>query len=220
MDDPVRPDQECSETLKDAHKSVSIATFAGAEVFPFDPKPEQIFLEDLAHALAMKCRFTGHTRFHYSVAQHSVLMVKLALNRGMSKEVQQFALLHDASEAYLPDVASPLKKSLLVTPGRAHPLGGPTVTMRFREAEKRLSACIYARFGLINLEEAEHTAEPPEIAVLDAHMYHGEKFLLMPDVRGFEAPRPPRDMVCIYRLPPEHAKESFIYQARRLELHD
>lgn len=81
-----------------------IQTYKGRAFFPLTPTVPMIQIEDIAHALAMKCRFTGHTREFYSVAQHSVLVSENA-----SPAAAMWGLLHDAAEAYLPDVARPIK---------------------------------------------------------------------------------------------------------------
>lgn len=81
-----------------------IQTFTGKKVFPFAMTPDQVCIEDIAHALALKCRFTGHCKRFYSIAEHSVRVSWL-----VRPEVQLAALLHDAAEAYLPDFARPLK---------------------------------------------------------------------------------------------------------------
>jgi hypothetical protein len=85
----------------------SILTISKREVNVFDPKPEMFDIEDIAHALSNICRFTGHIPKRYTVAQHCVLCAKSSLN-----EYKMAALLHDASEAYLNDIASPIKEGL------------------------------------------------------------------------------------------------------------
>ena len=82
-----------------------IQTYNGRQVFPLSPDPEQIDIHDIAHALANLCRFTGHTRRFYSVAQHSVLVA-----RECATEFQAWGLLHDAAEAYINDIARPIKE--------------------------------------------------------------------------------------------------------------
>ena len=49
-----------------------IQTFTGKRMYPLDPKPEDICIEDIAHALSNICRFTGHTKKFYSVGEHSI----------------------------------------------------------------------------------------------------------------------------------------------------
>src|SRR6266516_3714044 len=96
----------------------------------FDPKPEDIDLKDIAHALANQCRFTGHVREFYSVAQHSVLVSQFC-----DASDAQWGLLHDASEAYLSDIARPIKK---------HPDFGPF----YLKVEDGLTAAIMKAFDL------------------------------------------------------------------------
>lgn len=102
------------------------------------PNPAQIRIEDIAHALAFQCRFNGHVRFHYSVGQHSLLVAKLVLDQTDDQRLALTALLHDATEAYLPDVISPLKPLLV----------------GFREIEARLSQVIAAKYSLLWPEPA------------------------------------------------------------------
>jgi 5'-deoxynucleotidase YfbR-like HD superfamily hydrolase len=169
------------------------------EVYPFDPRPEMILLQDIAHALSMKCRFTGHTRFHYSVAQHSILMATLARTRKMSEEVQRYCLLHDATEAYLPDIASPLKRAFYVK----DPNLPPWVYDEYRKREEQLKKCIYERFGLSR-------REPQVISVLDALMYRTEHAALMTTVPSFETDPPPHDAPFIFNVLPEHVRSSYL----------
>ena len=83
-----------------------ILTYSGKKFFPLEPRPEYICIEDIAHALALTCRYNGHSKEFYSVAQHSVWMSRKI--RGDKK----WLLMHDAAEAYLSDVPRPIKPML------------------------------------------------------------------------------------------------------------
>lgn len=82
-----------------------IETFSGKKFYFLDPKPEMVDIEDIAHALSNSCRYTGHCSDFYSVAEHSVAVSEIA---GDSLQ----GLLHDASEAYIADISSPVKPHL------------------------------------------------------------------------------------------------------------
>lgn len=103
-------------------------TYTGRKFFPLDPRAEDIDLRDIAWGLAHQCRYNGHGRFFYSVAEHSVLMSRHFSETLPSRE----ALLHDAAEAYIGDVIRPLKRSL----------------PQFVEIEANLERVIFARFNL------------------------------------------------------------------------
>jgi len=83
-----------------------IETATGGK-FWFDGRDNNINIGDISQALSKMCRFTGHCRFFYSVAEHSVNVSFL-----VPPEQALAALLHDASEAYLADIASPVKQLL------------------------------------------------------------------------------------------------------------
>lgn len=89
-----------------------IQTYTGRKFYPLDPSPEDVDIIDIAHALSMTCRFSGHCRAFYSVAEHSVHMARFADGYLDGPEVALWALLHDASEAYLPDVCRPIKDQM------------------------------------------------------------------------------------------------------------
>lgn len=82
-------------------------SFTGRKFWPGDPRPEDVCLEDIAHALAHVCRFGGHVPVAYSVAQHSVLVSHVC-----PPAHALVGLMHDATEAYLGDVIRPLKTLL------------------------------------------------------------------------------------------------------------
>lgn len=107
-------------------------THSGLRFYPLDPRPEDIRIEDIAHALPMICRFNGHCSRFYSVAEHSLLVA--AQVNILYPESALYALLHDASEAYLCDVPRPLKR----TPAM----------VSYRAMERAVEAAIAERFGL------------------------------------------------------------------------
>ena len=96
-----------------------IQTVSGKKFPLLTPDTEAIDIQDIAHALSMICRFNGHCISFYSVAEHSVHVSRL-----VAPNLALWGLLHDAAEAYLGDVPTPLKGHL----------GG------FRDREKTLLA--------------------------------------------------------------------------------
>lgn len=109
-------------------------THTGRQFWPLDPRPEEIHVEDIAAALAKICRFGGHVRQFYSVAEHSIRVMELCHDWGESIETQVWALLHDATEAYLGDVIRPLKCQ--------------PEFLAYRSAEHYLQCMVCSRFGL------------------------------------------------------------------------
>lgn len=91
------------------HPPHSIATFTGKIVEPFNLKDEDIDIYDIAKSLSNQCRFLGQVEKFYSVAQHCVLGVEALRKLHWSVPIQLCFLLHDAPEAYLCDIPSPLK---------------------------------------------------------------------------------------------------------------
>lgn len=109
-----------------------IQTQSGKMVDLLRPAVNQIELEDIAAALSKICRFGGHSKFFYSVAEHSVLATRLALQSG-ENDVRSI-LMHDASEAYLGDVVKPLKINL----------------QKYNEIEANMESVIRSRFSIPN----------------------------------------------------------------------
>jgi hypothetical protein len=81
-----------------------IETFTGHKFHILQPCPKEVHIEDVAHALSLQCRFVGHSKFHYSVAQHAVLVSHI-----VDPKFAFEALHHDDSEAYISDMSRPLK---------------------------------------------------------------------------------------------------------------
>jgi len=85
-----------------------IATYTGKKLHYLNPQSGEICIEDIAHALALTCRFGGHCREFYSVAEHSYRVALI-----VDKKDKMAALLHDAHEAYLHDVPRPIKQDII-----------------------------------------------------------------------------------------------------------
>ena len=79
-------------------------TFTGRRVNPLEFKGEDIDIRDIAHALSFVCRYGGHCKKFYSVAEHSLRVAYIAPSK-----YRLAGLLHDAAEAYLGDIIRPLK---------------------------------------------------------------------------------------------------------------
>jgi 5'-nucleotidase len=133
-----------------------IITHNGKWFNVLDPDPDDVDIQDIAHSLSLQGRFTGHTREFYSVAQHSVLVADHC-----PSDFALIGLLHDGSEAYLSDMARPIKK---------HPDFGPF----YLAAEKRVQDAIFKHFGL-PLEM------PKEVEYADNLLLRTEARDLMPD---------------------------------------
>lgn len=122
-------------------KEAWIQTYSGKRFTPIRPNPGAIVIQDIAHALSMQCRFSGHVKQFYSVAQHCVLVSHICDHKDAL-----WGLLHDATEAFLVDVPRPLKKS-----GK---FGA------YMEAERVMQDAICERFGLDKEEpESVHRAD-------------------------------------------------------------
>jgi hypothetical protein len=160
-----------------------IVTYSGIKMYPLDPRPEEICFEDIAHALSNLCRWTGHCKEFYSVAQHSVLV-----SVHCSPENAMWGLLHDASEAYLNDIARPLKIS-----------GDYS---EYRKVESVLMIAIAEKFNLIY-------PIPDEVKDIDNRFIQTEARDLGLLCEGFPSYGEPFKTK-ITPVPPINAKMSFI----------
>lgn len=84
-----------------------IQTFTGKLINVLDLDIDLLDIRDIAHSLSLQCRFNGHSGEFYSVAQHCVYV-----SRQLPKNKKRAGLMHDATEAYLCDIPSPLKPHL------------------------------------------------------------------------------------------------------------
>lgn len=152
LDDP-KPDEQTK-----VNKSW-IQSFTGCKVEPLALTPDMVCLEDIAHALSMKTRFTGHCREFYSVAEHCVV--------GSQVIAPAFALpflLHEVSEAYLPDIAGPVKPSVRLADGRT-----------WAELEEQHARVILEALGLSSLLPL---LSSPEVKKMDWQMLAAEALVL------------------------------------------
>lgn len=170
-----------SKVSLDSIPADAIVTHFGNIVTPLRPDPEQIFIEDIAYSLAGQTRFTGHTRV--STAQHSVLV------SGVCDFDDALAgLLHDATEAYISDIARPLKKN------------DSYFAAEYREVECLLAKAIGDRFGV--------TLEP-----LPASVKWADDVLLRSEIRDHMPFEPyPGDFLPFYITPwtPDVAELKFL----------
>jgi hypothetical protein len=175
-----------------------IQTVSGRRVNPFAPSPDDIDLGDIAVALSNQCRFGGHTRRYYSVAQHACIVSDQVLARAGDAHAALWALLHDASEAYLIDLPHPIKHRSEL--GRL-----------YREAEEELEEIIRQRFGLsgpapASVKEVDRAVLATERAALTMVAWH------WPELEGVE----PLEIE-IDPWPPEVAAAEFLERYAKLE---
>lgn len=167
-----------------------ILTWSGQYINFEHPERSIFLIEDIAHALSNIGRFTGHTSRFYSVAQHSVLV---SLN--VAPEHRLAALLHDASEAYCGDVATPLKRMM----------------PEYKQIEERMERAIFEQFGL-------PFPMDPAIKLADLTLLATEKRDLMPKTEHEWALLSgiPRLSSAIWPVRPEVAKQMFLDRYKEL----
>lgn len=151
-------------------------------------------IQDIAHGLSLFCRYTGHCNEFYSVAQHSVLVSRI-----VPPELAMVGLMHDASEAYLGDVNTHLKKLL----------------PEYAVLEEKVSKAIAFQFHLpVKL--------PVAVKLADLEMLMTEKRDLMPTPIETDGdndwPRvEPRSDVVVIPQSPAEAKASFLARYNELK---
>ena len=142
-----------------------IQTVTGRRIDLEYPHPDDIDIEDIAHSLSLKCRFGGHTKVFYSVAEHCINTAML-----LSPALRLAGLLHDASETYLTDMSSPLKYIL----------------REYEFIENLFEAVIYERYKIVLTD-----ADGKEIKKADNIMLATEARDLVGDTTNWVLPEPP-----------------------------
>jgi uncharacterized protein len=174
-----------------------LQTVSGRWVNPIDPDPQQFDIEDIARALGNLCRFGGHCRVFYSVAQHSVIVSELVEQRGGDVEDLFAALMHDASEAYLGDMPHPLK--------HRSALGAV-----FKEAEDHLEAALREHFaikpGVPEIKRADRALLAAERRAFSAERW------AWPELEGVE----PLDIE-LEALSPDESERAFMRRFAELD---
>lgn len=172
-----------------------IQTFSGRRVSLVDPQPDDIHFEDIAHALAMQCRFNGHSKLFYSVAQHSIHVSRLC-----DRQHALVGLLHDATEAYIGDIVRPLKGLFRQHAGEF-----------LDEVETRIWIAISARFFDGEIKPLD-VVEQADLVALATE----KRDILGKGESEWELALPPADPMPITPLAPAVVKPRFL--ARFLEL--
>jgi hypothetical protein len=137
-----------------------LQTHTGRKFYPLDPQPDDIDIIDIAHALSNICRFTGHCKTHYNVAQHSVLV-----SANVSDRAALYGLLHDAAEAYIGDISRPMKKCIQISCGYG-----------LKEIEQRIVECICKKYLVIR------------DASIEAEVKMADDLLLVTEARDLMSP--------------------------------
>ncbi len=170
-----------------------IQTFEGHYFNLLKPCPTTISVRGIAHALSHLCRFTGHTASFYSVAQHS-LLVSLVVPDLFARE----ALLHDATEAYIGDVSTPLKRLL----------------PEYAAIEENIEGAVANRFALSWTPEARRAVKKADLILLASErrdLFDTPMDAEWACLAGIQ----PLDMT-IAPMPPEKARRAFLERAEEL----
>ncbi len=169
----------------------SASTFSGEVVSLKRPLVSTIRMGDIGHSLALQCRFNGHVRELYSVAQHSLLVARALEIWHRDKRLTRLGLLHDAAEAYTGDVIRAMKH---VCPG-------------VREIDGGLMRVIYEATGAGAPTEEEKAL----IKEADRTILLLEAEALMPPGRVYDpSPGRPVEGISISPWSPARAKRAFL----------
>lgn len=185
---------------KDALPTVPgwMQTYTGKMFFLENPRPGDVCIDDIAHALSNVCRFAGHSRKFYSVAEHCI-----HVSRVVPESDALCGLLHDATEAYLCDIPKPLK--IL------------DVFKEYRKIEARLESIILEKFKV----PSGYFSLTKEVKIADTRMLRTEKdelHIQEPSSWGLEEIEPyDKKLVKIMCLEPSEAERAFLARFEELK---
>lgn len=188
MSMPVQLKQLAAEQRKD---EPFIETRFGTKFYFLNPSYDDIDVKDIAFSLANQCRFNGHVPF-FSVAEHSV-----AVAARLPPRLQLAGLLHDAAEAYLSDIPSPIKAYL----------------PDYQKMEERVQKVVNEKFG-IELSESDKQ----EIKQADKDATHTEAYFLLESQGSSWVPVlfSPNERYAPRCLPPPEAVRMFLHWHKEL----
>lgn len=160
---------EAAELYKAEGQDLHIYTCKGRKFFLYRPTFD---IEEIAHAISMQCRYTGHVSSFYSVAEHSVLVARLMEEIEYCKAgggTPLEGLLHDAHEGYISDIASPWK----------------TMIPEYSKTEKMIEGAMREHFKL-----PTHISDGVKRADWLALFIEAKQLLMPGVVEGFRPPDP------------------------------
>ena len=126
-------------TLDQNPGNTAITTFTGLVFDVFNELEWHFDIDDIIRALSNTCRFQGQVEY-YSVAEHSVRVMKMIQEMSLTPRTHFLALMHDATEAYLGDIPTPIKKQLRLETS-------PGVFETFSDVERRLFSALMRTHG-------------------------------------------------------------------------
>jgi len=163
-------------------------TYTGKIFHPLSPEPEEICIEDIAHALSLLCRFNGQCREFYSVAEHSIRVSDM-----LPEDMRLAGLMHDAAEAYIGDLIHPIKSCLPY----------------YREVEKGIRNVIFDKFHVTWDKETSGQVKWADMIMRAREV----RDLMTSGGAGWVDELPslrPEDTACIYPVSPVTAEQGFL----------
>jgi 5'-deoxynucleotidase YfbR-like HD superfamily hydrolase len=143
---------------------VWIQTYSGVKFYIYKPTPADVVMEDVARALSHLCRFTGHLKRFYSVAQHCVHCSEQVEGTAIES---LWALLHDAHEAYIGDMNSPLKRYLNYNElYAAVPNGEVSVESKYAQAERAIDIAVLDKFSIVYTDKELERVKTADMRML------------------------------------------------------